>query len=112
MFLNRKTTQSRQQSSTGVPPISPQTPNEPIEGSDPDSSYSFTHSKRGYAVLIMNHEFANEDDNLPGVKHDIDSMSRLFTTMDFEVRQLINLTNEQLVSDLRSEYCSLSMLVL
>lgn len=112
MFLNRKTTQSRQQSSTGVPPISPQTPNEPIEGSDQDSSYSFTHSKRGYAVLIMNHEFANEDDNLPGVKHDIDSMSRLFTTMDFEVRQLINLTNEQLVSDLRSEYCSLSMLVL
>lgn len=95
-----KTTQSRQQSSTGVPPISPQTPNEPIEGSDPDSSYRFTHSKRGYAVLIMNHEFANEDENLPGVKHDIDSMSRLFTTMDFEVRQLINLTNEQLVSDL------------
>lgn len=110
MFLNRNTAQSRQQSSTGAPPISPQTSNEPIVGRDTDSSYSFTHSKRGYAVLIMNHEFANEDENLPGVKHDIDSMSRLFTSMDFEVRQLINLTGDQLVSDLWSEYCS-SMLV-
>lgn len=110
MFLNRNTAQSRQQSSAGAPPISPQTSNEPIVGRDTGSSYSFTHSKRGYAVLIMNHEFANEDENLPGVKHDIDSMSRLFTSMDFEVRQLINLTGDQLVSDLRGEYCS-SMLV-
>lgn len=100
---DKNKTQSRQQSNIDVPPIPPlslQTSNEPIGGSDADSVYSFTHSKRGYAVLIMNHAFANEDENLPGIKHDIESMSRLFTTMDFEVRQLINLSSEQLYSDL------------
>ena len=55
-------------------------------------------------MLIMNHEFANPDENLPGVKHDIDSMSKLFSSMGFDVKLLINLTQDQLFLDLYGMY--------
>lgn len=55
-------------------------------------------------MLIMNHEFANPDENLPGVKHDIDSMSKLFSSLGFDVKLLINLTQDQLFLDLYGMY--------
>ncbi|XP_022341801.2 caspase-6-like [Crassostrea virginica] len=63
---------------------------------DTSDIYDFSHNKRGCAVLIMNHEFANPDLNLPPVQHDINSMSKLFSSLGFDVKLLINLTLEQL----------------
>ena len=51
-------------------------------------------------MLIMNHEFANPDLNLPPVQHDINSMSKLFSSLGFDVKLLINLTQDQLFLDL------------
>ncbi|XP_061196750.1 uncharacterized protein LOC133205025 [Saccostrea echinata] len=62
--------------------------------------YCFRNAKRGYAILIMNYEFVNEDENLPGVKRDIENMSKLFNSMGFEVREFVNLTNIQLITEL------------
>ncbi|XP_062597356.1 uncharacterized protein LOC134258782 [Saccostrea cucullata] len=62
--------------------------------------YCFRNAKKGYAVLIMNYEFVDEDENLPGVKRDLEDMSKLFDSMGFEVREFVNLTNVELVSEL------------
>jgi hypothetical protein len=65
-----------------------------------DSVYLFGHNKRGYAVLVMNYGFDNEDENLPGVKVDLENMSALFNSLGFDVIELVNLTNEDLVTEL------------
>ena len=80
------------------------TSDDPIESFDTSDIYDFSHSKRGCAVLIMNHEFADPDENLPVVKYDIDSMSKLFSSLGFDVKLLINLTQDQLLLDLPSKY--------
>ena len=76
--------------------VYPQSSSRPNDPALPDDRYFFRHTKRGFAVLIINSEFDYQS-RRPNADYDRYYMYKMFQQLDFTVILLENLTSRKLL---------------